>query len=227
MGRPLNSLLPCRSGSTATKRPPQVPVLYACPRRLSWAEGRDALAMIASHGNYYVQPQILISWVSNLPRSSMSEGHERYLHEQLTTAHAKHTYFLLAVAASAIALVVKQTEDSALALTQIPLGMSVFSWGLSFYAGCRRIQWSSASIRANLGLSLIQQGLDPTVPDHPDARRAAIEGTREAADENSEGAGRTAKWQFRFLIAGAVFYLAWHVLGMIERTPGLRGKLGF
>ncbi len=151
----------------------------------------------------------------------MADDHTRYLHEQLTTAQSKYAYFLLAAAASAIALALNRTASEPLEFVQLPLGAAVVCWGLSFYFGCRYLAWVDATLQANTAISMAQSGTLPGIPDHPLARQAAAEGAREAAEQNSEHAGRNARRQFRFLVAGAVFYVVWHVLAMAERTPGI------
>jgi hypothetical protein len=155
----------------------------------------------------------------------VTDSQTRYLHEQLTTAQSKYAYFLLAAAASAIALAVNRTAGTALAVSQIPLGAAVACWALSFYFGCRHVSYVAATLRANVALSMIQSGVHPEVPAHPQYIQAAAEGTREAGEGNAEGAGRNARRQFQMLVAGAVFYLAWHVLGMTLRTPEIATRL--
>ena len=91
----------------------------------------------------------------------MSEPHTRYLHEQLTSAQGKYAYFLLAAAASAIALAVNQTAGEPLKRHQAFLGIAVLCWGLSFYFGCRYLGWMNATLRTNIILSMIQNGSFP------------------------------------------------------------------
>ena len=70
--------------------------------------------------------------------------------EQLNKTQSKYTYFLLFIAASAIALVIKITEDDVLSLSLIPLGLALLSWGYSFYCGCHYIISNSNFIRTNI-----------------------------------------------------------------------------
>lgn len=151
----------------------------------------------------------------------MAESNTRYLHEQLTTAQSKYAYFLLAGAASAIALALNRTAALALAFSQVPLGLAVICWGLSFYFGCRHIAYVAATLSANAALAMIQAGVHPEIPPHPEYQRAAAEGTRDAANDNAFAAGRNARRQFRLLIMGALCYVAWHILQMALRTPAL------
>jgi hypothetical protein len=149
----------------------------------------------------------------------MPESNSRYLHQQHITEQSKYAYFLLAAAASAIALAVKGTASSALAVNQAPLGLAVVCWSLSFYFGCRHVRYVAATLYANINLVMVQDSTHPQLPPHPQLAQAAAEGVRKAAERNSEAAGRNAKRQFKLLVAGAVLYIAWHVLGMALRTP--------
>ncbi len=61
------------------------------------------------------------------------------LARMLRTGQDKYTYFLLAAAAAAIGLALNRTHGNAFALTMIPLGLAVTSWGVSFYFGCTKV----------------------------------------------------------------------------------------
>ena len=56
---------------------------------------------------------------------------EKLLHDQPHTTQSKYTYFLLFIAASAIALVIKITETDVLSLSLIPLGLALFFQSIS------------------------------------------------------------------------------------------------
>ena len=53
------------------------------------------------------------------------------LYRQHRTFQDKYTYFILAAAASGIALVVNNTQDEVISLTMIPLAAAVTCWGFS------------------------------------------------------------------------------------------------
>jgi hypothetical protein len=146
----------------------------------------------------------------------------QHLHAQLTQAQSKHTYFLLAVSASAVALAVHQTEARALAISLIPLGLAVLSWAGSFYCGCMQLSYVAATLRANAALFEVQAGNHPQIGHDVQRMAAASDGIREAAESNAANAGRYHNSQFRLLLLGAILYIAWHVLEMALRTapPG-------
>jgi hypothetical protein len=57
-----------------------------------------------------------------------------------------------------------------------------------------------------------------THPDFPSPHPQLIEHAGKRVRQRAVKVGKLANWQFRSLIAGAVFYIIWHVLGMYLRT---------
>lgn len=140
------------------------------------------------------------------------------LHRQLRTAQDKYTYFLLAVVAAAVAYAIKLTADSTLSFTMIPLGLAILSWVLSFFFGCRQLNYVNSTIYSNFELLRVQKGEHPEAGTKPQNIAAASEGIRQAMEYNSEKISFFAGLQFRFLIAGSIFFIAWHIIEMIIRT---------
>lgn len=149
----------------------------------------------------------------------VSEENLRELYRQHRQAEDKLTYFLLAAAASAIALTIKRTEGLPLDQPILMLGGAVGCWGFSFFFGCRHLTFINSTLYANFDLLRVQSGTHPAVPRHPQHIAAAAEGIKEAMEGNVEQAVWCARWQFRLLILGAVLYIAWHVFGMYAQTP--------
>lgn len=138
--------------------------------------------------------------------------------EQMHQAQAKYTYFLLAVAASGIALAVQRTTGEALNWRHSLLGLAVVFWGASFFAGCRNRGYFSSTLYANLALLALQDGSHPESPSHPEAVRAACEGVRDAAEQNSAAGNKWGKLQFRLLVVGAILFVVWHACEMAATT---------
>ncbi len=152
----------------------------------------------------------------------MTSELKTHLSKQLAEAQSKYTYFLLAVAASAIALAVKRTTGLPLTRSMIPLGFAVACWAGSFFAGCRNRAYFSSTLYANAALLNVQDGTHPGVPRHPDAVAAAAEGIREAAEHNSSMANFWGHLQFRLLVLGATCFLVWHVIEMMYIVPNAK-----
>ncbi len=142
----------------------------------------------------------------------------REVYRALREAQNKYTYFLLAAAGAAIGLAVNQTQGSAMAWSQIPLAAAALSWGLSFLFGCRHLAYVNSTLYANTELLRVRSREHPEAGRHPETIAAASEGIRRAIESNSERANRLGHLQFRFLVGGAVLYIAWHVWEMYLRS---------
>ena len=136
------------------------------------------------------------------------------VYKQHRAAQEKYVYFLLAAVGAAIALAVNQTQGTKLAYSQIPLAIAVVLWALSFFFGCKRLSYVQSTLYENAKLLRVQSGEHPLAGRDPQRILAASEGIRTAMDSNSTWVSRFARWQFQSLVAGAVFYLGWHVFEM-------------
>jgi hypothetical protein len=84
--------------------------------------------------------------------------------------------------------------------------------------GCQNRAYNSAGLRTNAGLYNVQAGRESATGTHPQDIAAGSEILHEIFKDQSSKANLYAKLQFRFLITGAVLYVAWHVLEMYLRT---------
>lgn len=141
----------------------------------------------------------------------VENSHLLELYKQHGAAQDKYTYFLLAAAGAAIGFAVQKTEGLRLSWQLASCGVAVLCWGLSFYCGCKNISWVKASIFANYSLLQLRQGSHPEQPPHPQLVQAAICGVESALGKNTAKAAFYYSWQFRLLIAGAVFFIIWHI----------------
>lgn len=144
----------------------------------------------------------------------MATDLEKYLSKQLVEAQTKYTYFLLAVAASAIALVVRRTTGSSLDWNMLLLGASVLFWAISFFAGCRSRTYYSSSIFGNLELIKLKSGKHSQVQNNERLVEAGVHAIRETFKKNQSKLSFWAKIQFRLLVLGAIFFLTWHIIEM-------------
>lgn len=132
-------------------------------------------------------------------------------------AEDKYAYFLLAAAASGIGFAVSQTRNEALSYSLLPLGFGVVCWAISFYCGCKHLEYVSSNLYANYNLLQLTMGEHPDLPRHPQLAKAAEEGLRAAIEKNGEMAASYARSQFRFLVTGGCAFLVWHIIGMYLR----------
>lgn len=144
----------------------------------------------------------------------MASDLEKYLSKQLVEAQTKYTYFLLAVAALAIALVVRRTTGSSLDWNMLPLGASVLCWAISFFAGCRSRLFYNSSVYGNMELVKLQSGKHPQAESNKQLIEAGVQAIRDIYKKNQSKLNFWAKIQFRLLVLGAIFFLAWHIIEM-------------
>lgn len=74
----------------------------------------------------------MIEFLINIPSKEVSRLNENFkeIYKQLQTGQDKYIYFLLAATLASLAFAVKQTQTLQLSISQIPLALSVISWGL-------------------------------------------------------------------------------------------------
>lgn len=147
----------------------------------------------------------------------MSDGGELEIYKQHRQAQDKYIYFLLAAAGASIAFALNQTKGLALAETQIPLGVAVLLWGLSFAAGCARLSQIDVMLSMNQDLIRIQTGQHEWLS-HAGEIPIAADVVRTKLARGNQWAAFWASWQYRCLIGGAVGYIGWHVFEMYLRS---------
>jgi hypothetical protein len=130
----------------------------------------------------------------------------------------RQAYFLLAAAGAAIGFAVTQTRTAELEWSQLPLGAAVLCWGMSFYFGCQHLGRMAGIVRSDQELIKIQMGLSDLAGRNPAMIALGVETMQKLLQRESEKAGRIFRFQFELLIAGAGFYIAWHVLEMAIRA---------
>jgi len=133
-------------------------------------------------------------------------------------AQNKYPYFLLAAAGAAIGFAVQKTEGLPLSWWLVPVALATTAWAGSFYCGCKNLIWVGAAISANYSLLQLRQGSHPNQPPHPQLVEAAQSGTTKALYINIDNAQFYALWQFRLVIVGSAFFIAWRVLEMWRVT---------
>lgn len=148
----------------------------------------------------------------------MSKEEIKVLFEQLENSQNKYTYFILAFSASAIALVMKQTSTAVFSYSLIPLGVAIFFWGASFFAGCKNIHYKNSHIYANIEYLRIIQGTHPQVGNDQQYISIAAEGINRAMNTNSKRANTFSIWQFRLAVYGGLSYIVWHLTEMTIRS---------
>jgi hypothetical protein len=140
------------------------------------------------------------------------------LHKAHSDSQDKYTYFLLAAAGAAIGFAVQKTEGLMLSWWLLPVAAATLLWAISFYFGCKNVDWVQRAMSANFTLLQLKQGTHPDQPPHPQLFEAAVSGVTSALQGNVERASFYARWQFFTLIAGAVCFISWRVAEMVRIT---------
>lgn len=143
----------------------------------------------------------------------MSED-RREVNRLLRESQNRSTYFQLAAAGAAIGFSLNQTHAHTLVWSDIPLGIAVFCWGASFYAGCTYANYVSAILYDNVDFLDVRAGTHRAVGQSPQLIHIASEAVVTAMERKSSKANDLAKEQFTFLIGGGLFYIVWHIMQM-------------
>ena len=145
---------------------------------------------------------------------SMADDGKLELYRAHRAATEKYTYFLLAAAGACVGFALNQTRDAALLWSQLPLAAAVVCWALSFYCGCRQVTGVLGLLQENYELVRVKGGEHPAYPPNP----KFVDWVSERLEKGSRRAAGHATRQFAFLLAGAGFYIVWHVIQMYYRT---------
>ena len=141
---------------------------------------------------------------------------EKEIYTSLQEQQSKYIYYLLSIAAGCIALTLKRTENLAIEPNLAWVGLAILFWGVSFVFGCYNRLYNTSAIYANFNLLKVQSGGFQELNNNPQKIEAASEGIRLAIAGSSKKISRFGIWQWRFLIFGAIFYIVWHVLNMMN-----------
>ncbi len=135
---------------------------------------------------------------------------QKELWKQIQTSQNKYTYFLMAIAASAIAFAFKQVDDRVMEYVLIPLGISIILWALSFYFGCEIIKLVHGEMFFKFHSNFKKTD---------DYKKTMVKMNEEESQETEfKLVEHINKLQLRFFIFGTIFYLVWQFIEMLVRT---------
>lgn len=136
------------------------------------------------------------------------------VYKQYRTVQDKYTYFLLAVAASCVALCVQRTTGMTLQWSMVLIVIAVICWVVSFWGGCRYMVLAGHAIYLNLQLIIAEKGMHPLTGTDPESIAIAKTETKRILEKGDSSMVRWRRAQFLFLLMGAVFFIAWHITDM-------------
>ena len=148
----------------------------------------------------------------------MNNENYKEIYRLLNSSQDKYVYFILASSVTAIGFTITQTKTLSLSLTQMPLGLSLICWALSFGFGCRNREYYNSTLYANSELIKVQAGQHPMAGNDPRLIQAATKGIMDALQNNSDKISLYGRLQMRLFLAGAIFYIIWHVIEMYLRS---------
>ncbi len=140
------------------------------------------------------------------------------LYKQHRDAEYKYAYFLLAASAAAIGFALTQTKGENLCASQVLLAIAVLCWSLSFFCGCKHVKKVTEMLYFNHHMLKIESGQHHECRQDVNAVVKKAMEIRKLIEEVHDTLVILGLYQFRFIIVGAVFYIAWHITEMYLRA---------
>ncbi|CUJ49122.1 hypothetical protein [Achromobacter kerstersii] len=132
---------------------------------------------------------------------------------------SKYTYFILTAVGACIGFAVTQTRGEHLSLVHAPLGLALLFWGLTFYCGCRFLNKAAVAGDVNALAVWVLSGKHPVSGDDPAKIKIGYDAAQNDYAKTQRKAGLAFRWQLRFFLLGAAFFIIWHILGMWSAGP--------
>lgn len=142
------------------------------------------------------------------------DENQKEIQRQHRQQQEKYVYYILALTVSAIGFAIYKTSGLPLKWSQVPLGLSVISWGVSIFCGLKFIKYVLSILYANNAYFEILNGQDPDLGNVPWKIEAGAKGVREAMKLNAITASKYLDWQSRLFYIGIVLFIIWHVSEM-------------
>lgn len=137
------------------------------------------------------------------------------LEEHHASEVSKHRYFLLGIAASAIAFAFHETADRALTPSLAVIGAAILAWAASFGCGLKANVLTQHAILLNRNVNRAESKRE--VPD------SWVEKVRGALSSTMVSLKSYFNWQMYFLPIGAVLYLTGHIMFLTEQPAPKAG----
>lgn len=136
------------------------------------------------------------------------------LHKEFREKQEKYAYYLVALCVASIGFSITQTTGQPLKWIQIPLGISVLSWGISIFCGLRYIGMIVFSIKRNLIYLDIVQGKDEITGTNPHKIKIGVDVYREGSEKLNKKSILLYNWQERLFFSGILLFIVWRVTEM-------------
>ena len=147
----------------------------------------------------------------------MSDNASQLIFE-IHKGQSQFAYFLLGVAASAVAFAIHETAGMPLSQAPWPFGLAVGLWALSFALGCFGMDARQDGLHTNALFLQVFAGVPAQLMNAEAA--AAVERAKEMVKADLRKPGILFRWQKWALFAGALAYIAGHVMHMAAIPAG-------
>jgi len=113
----------------------------------------------------------------------------------------KFVYYILAINAACIAFTINFVKEVKLTQHEIPLGLAILFWGISFYSGIVQVENAEVSIQLNIKkLEANTKGKEPS------------DYVKSESDRTSKKGAKYRKYQNWCILIGAICFMIWYVL---------------
>jgi len=143
---------------------------------------------------------------------------QKEIQSQFRNQQEKYVYYIIALSIAAIGFCVYKTSGQEIKMSQIPLGLSVISWGLSVFCGLRFLKYSISILFANNTYFEIIKGNYPEIGKNPSLIDAGKSGVKSAINTNSMRATWYFKCQEWLFYLAIILFIVWHILEMILKS---------
>lgn len=143
---------------------------------------------------------------------------QREIQKQFRQGQEKYVYYIIALCVTAIGFSIHQTIGFSMKMTQIPLGIAVFSWIASVFYGLKFLEKRLNILYKNNVYFDLLQGRDDIAGNHPANIEIAGKVMKEIMQKEVVSASNYFNWQKRFSFLGFISFIIWHILEMYTKV---------
>jgi hypothetical protein len=143
---------------------------------------------------------------------------QKELRDAFRQQQERFVYYVIALSVTAIGFSIYKTTGQSLKWSQIPLGLSVLTWGLSIYYGLSFLKYSISTLFSNNTYLNIQKGQEPWVGTDQEKIKMALKELKAVMNDNIKTAEKFSARQQRLFYFGVASFIIWHVIEMYFTT---------
>ena len=132
------------------------------------------------------------------------------LYKMIIEEETKYAYYLLAIAASAIAYSIEKTTGKNFDCTLVIAGLAVLSWAGSFYVGCKNRICNIKKLQNEFG----RLSIDENATISETMKQKSKKHLWNKFDTLCDKANNCFRWQYRLIIIGAIIFVSWHTVDL-------------